>query len=294
MLSFSSFVKGSSDLQNLFIVRGIEISQTSYSSSEAKRVALKNARKRAFDIVVKRLLISSDVGNVILPDDYNVEKFIQTMKLNNEKTTSTSYSAKVDVQVNKNLVVDYLKNQGLKVLQDVPPSTVVIFKNAPEFVSEFNDMELGGVNVVPFIKGDGSANSYMGKADNVIEVYKNGSVVFSDKLLGLSGEFDTTRERFLSDLVLHINDAYKMSTSEGDFGKSVSMLIPIAGLSDWIQVEKIISKVSAIKSYEVEALKYNKAQVKLKYNYDLNSVVNALRMAGLDVQNKDTYLIVKR
>ena len=72
------------------------------------------------------------------------------------------------------------------------------------------------------------------------------------------------------------------------------MLVPIMGLSDWIQFEKTISKVPSIKSFEVQALKYNKVQLKLKYNYDLNSVINDLRVAGLDVQNKNTYLIVKR
>ena len=100
MFLFANISFASSNLQNLFIVKGIEVSQTSYSSSEAKKKALNVARDEAFRVVLNRLLISSDVANVVFPDDYNVEKFIQTVKLNNEKMTSTSYSAVVDVQIN--------------------------------------------------------------------------------------------------------------------------------------------------------------------------------------------------
>lgn len=314
MFLFANVSFASSNLQNLFIVKGIEVSQTSYSSSEAKKKALNVARDEAFRVVLDRLLISSDVANVVFPDDYNVEKFIQTVKLNNEKMTSTSYSAVVDVQINKNLMLDYLKNQGLKVLEDVPPSTLVIFKNGD--VLNFENANYGNSNVVKFYtynmqslswfdldNSDISAyksllNTYNATNVMIVDVVDMGQgiykISFKDKLLGIESEFETNSDNAISDFVVHINDAYKLSTNEGDFGKSVSMLVPIMGLSDWIQLEKTISKVPSIKSFEVQALKYNKVQLKLKYNYDLNSVINDLRVAGLDVQNKNTYLIVKR
>ena len=307
-----SFVGGAfaSTYQDFFVVKGIPVSQSSYSSSEAKKLALKTARDNAFNTVLKRLLVSSDISKVVVPDNYNMEKFIQALKLNNEKTTSTSYSAVVDVQVNKNLVLDYLKNQGLKVLEDVPPSTLLIIKDGDMFdISDYDENS----NVVKFYKNrsalyfdvdnadidafKGLLSSYGANNVIIVDVKNFGGrydVSFKDKLLNMNGSFRTMYDNFSSDLVAKINDAYKMATDEGDFGKSISMLVPISGLSDWIEIEKIISKVSSIKSYEVQALKYNKAQLKLKYNYDLNSVVNALRRAGLDVQNKNTYLIVKR
>lgn len=311
-MMFSDLLFASS-FQEFFVVKGIGVSQSASSSSEAKKLALSSARDEAFNTVLKRLLVSSDISNVVVPDNYNMEKFIQTVKLNNEKTTSTSYSAVVDVQINKNLMSDYLKNQGFKVLEDVPPSTFLMFSDGYDY--GFSDANYGNGNVVPFA-GVGYSDLYSYDVDSAsIDVFKSMlskynannvivvkvqsagdvyNVSFKDKLLGINSSFKTNYEHFVTDLVLAINDAYKMATDEGDFGKSISMLVPIFGLSDWIDIEKIISKVSSIKSYEVQALKYNKAQLKLKYNYDLDSVINALRKAGLDVQNKNTYLIVKR
>lgn len=311
VMFFANVSYAVSSYQDLFVVKNIPVSQISYSSSEAKKLALNSARDKAFNTVLQRLLVSSDISKVVEPDNYNMEKFIQALKLNNEKTTSTSYSAVVDVQVNKNLILDYLKNQGLKVLSDVPPTTVLIFKGDTLFdVSNLDN----DYNVVKFYKYNsniyfdadnagldsfkGILSSYNANNVIVVDVKSVGgssySVSFKDKLLNIDGSFKTTDDNFVRDLIFKINDAYKMATDEGDFGKSVSMIIPISGLSDWSFIEKTISKISSIKSFEVQALKYNKAQLKLKYNYDLNSVVNELRRVGLDVQNKNTYLIVKR
>ena len=63
MFLFANISFASSNLQNLFIVKGIEVSQTSYSSSEAKKKALNVARDEAFRVVLNRLLISSDVAS---------------------------------------------------------------------------------------------------------------------------------------------------------------------------------------------------------------------------------------
>lgn len=309
-MMFSDLLFASS-FQDFFVVKGIAVSQSASSSSEAKKFALSSARDNAFNTVLKRLLVSGDIDRVVVPDNYNMEKFIQTVKLNNERTTSTSYSAVVDVQINKNLMLDYLKNQGFKVLGDVPPSTLLIIKgyNSADMADLNSD-----VNVVKFYNytsglyfdvDSAGLDSFKGllssyNANNVIvvNVKKAGGslydVSFKDKLLNMEGSFRTSDFNFKNDLIAEINDAYKMATDEGDFGKSISMVVPISGLSDWIDVEKIISKIPSIKSYEVQALKYNKAQLKLKYNYDLDSVINALRKAGLDVQNKNTYLVVKR
>ena len=311
-MCFSNTLRAASSYQDLFLVKDISVSQTSYSSSEAKKLALSSARDKAFNAVLRRLLLSSDISKVVVPDNYNMEKFIQTVKLNNEKTTSTSYSAVVNVQINKNLMLDYLKNQGLKVLGDVPPTTLLIIKGADDLDISNDDFNLSN-NAVKFYNypsnvyfdvNNASIDDFKGilapyNANNVIIVNAKGNgstynVSFADKLLGIDGSFKTSYSNFVNDLSVAINDAYKMATDEGDFGKSVSMVVPIAGLSDWILVEKIISKISSIKSFEVQALKYNKAQLKIKYNYDLNSVINELRRYGLDVQNRNSYLIVKR
>jgi hypothetical protein len=87
---------------------------------------------------------------------------------------------------------------------------------------------------------------------------------------------------------------YKRNSPAGDFGRSVSMVVPVSGIADWIKFEKTLGGVSEVKGYSVQALKHNKAQVSLKYNYTLSSLVSALRRAGIAAEEKNGYLTVKR
>ncbi len=317
-LSFFSFNNGAfafyNSIDDLFVVKDIPVSYKSFSSSEAKKQALALARVEAFNKVLKRLLNSYELQSVIIPDDYNMEKFVQSFRLDNERTTSSSYSALVDVVINKNLMLDYLKNQDLQMLEDLPPRTLIIYKNFD--ISDFNKVILD--SVVPFVDVI-SQNSLGFDLDNMNEalfksllsLYKANNIIiinvtqtqdglcdveFEDKIFSIKDSFTSScdKNELYNLLNIRIKDAYINVQDMGDFSNSVSLLIPISGIMDWLDMEKIISKISAIKSFEVQALKYNKAQLKLFYNYDLNSVINSLKEAGLDIQNKNGYLIVKR
>ena len=65
---------------SFFSVKKINVSKTSYSSSQAKKEALALAREQAFNTVLNRILISTDIPNVIIPDTYNMEKFVNIHK----------------------------------------------------------------------------------------------------------------------------------------------------------------------------------------------------------------------
>ena len=90
-----------------------------------------------------------------------------------------------------------------------------------------------------------------------------------------------------------LNDAYKTSMIHNN-SEYISLLIPVYSLSDWLNLESKLSKLSVFKDMEVQAIKYNRVQLKIKYNYDLGSVISALSGIGLGVENKGDYLIIKR
>jgi hypothetical protein len=94
--------------------------------------------------------------------------------------------------------------------------------------------------------------------------------------------------------IYDMNDMYKRNPPGQDFGKSVSLVVPISGIADWLKVEKTLASISEVKGYSVQALKYNKAQVSLKYDYTLSSLVSALRRHGMAAEGRGGYLVVKR
>ena len=77
-------------------------------------------------------------------------------------------------------------------------------------------------------------------------------------------------------------------------GDGVIVVLPIYSIQDWIGVQDKLSKVSSVKKIDIQALKYDKAQLVLKYTYDLSSLVAALRHAGFVVEQKSNYLRIVR
>ncbi len=296
--------------QNFYSVNGISVSANAVSSSAAKKQALENAKVKAFNTVLSRILVSEDLPKVIIPDSYNMEKFVQTVKLNNEKTTSSSYSASVNIQINKGIMTEYLKNQGLNVVSDVPPYTLIVFKGNDTFDFMNN---IDNENIIPVIAYSSSKFSFdVEKADlsrfrasipnvsNVVIVKSVGNsngnfnISVKDKLFGIEEDVLADTYSSVPHAILQVlNDAYKyaMTTRDSEY---ISVLVPIYSLSDWLDLEKKLSKVPVFKNMEVQALKYNRVQLKIKYNYDLDSVISSLSGMGFGVENKGEYLIIKR
>ena len=117
---------------------------------------------------------------------------------------------------------------------------------------------------------------------------------FKDKLLGIDETFETDYDNFATDLVKNINDAYKNIMFDRSLNEYISLIIPIYSLADWVDVKKKFSKLSVFKDMIVQALKFDRAQIKVKYRYDLTSVMSALSSLGYSVENKGDYLVIKR
>ena len=296
--------------QNFYLVNGIDVSANAVSSSVAKKQALENAKVRAFNTVLSRILVSEDLPKVIIPDSYNMEKFVQAVKLNNEKTTSSSYSASVNIQINKGIMTEYLKNQGLNVVSDVPPYTLIVFKGSDTFDFMNN---IDSENIIPVIAYGSSKFPFdVENADlsrfrasipnisNVVIVKVSGNsngnfdISIKDKLFGIEDDVLADTYSSVPGAILKVlNDSYKLAMTTRD-SEYISVLVPIYSLPDWLDLKEKLSKVSVFKNMEVQALKYNRVQLKIKYNYDLGSVVSSLTGMGLGVENKGEYLIIKR
>ncbi|MBR1545089.1 MAG: hypothetical protein IJ638_04055, partial [Alphaproteobacteria bacterium] len=264
----------------------------------------------AFNTVLSRLLISDDLGKVVIPDSYNMEKFVQAIRLNNEKVTSSSYSADVNIQINKGIMSEYLKNQGLNIVSDVPPSTLIVFKGKNDFdflnnidkeniipitvyLSSSFRFDIDNANILKFQSVLPNINNVV-IVDTIANSNGNYTIKLKDKLFGINEEVIADSYFSVPKAVSKVlNDAYKFAMMHNN-GEYISLLIPVYSLSDWLELERKLSKLSAFKDMEVQALKHNRVQLKIKYNYDLASVISALSSLNLSVENKGKYLIIKR
>jgi hypothetical protein len=91
-----------------------------------------------------------------------------------------------------------------------------------------------------------------------------------------------------------LNDIYKAGDGAQTAGTSTFAGVPLSDLSGWIKIESALGKVSEIKEISVRALKYDKAQLEIKYSHSLDSLVASLRSAGFVIEAKDGYIVIRK
>ena len=130
-------------------------------------------------------------------------------------------------------------------------------------------------------------------ARNVDGVYK---IHLYDKMFGIDENFSVTQESFANTVLKKLNSAYKRAVIAGNGANDggIVVVVPLYSIQDWISIQEKLAKISGVKSFDVQALKYDKAQVVLKYSYDVSSLVSALRGLGFTVEQKSGYLRIAR
>ena len=122
----------------------------------------------------------------------------------------------------------------------------------------------------------------------------NYTVIVKDKFFGINEEIIVDTYFSVPHAISQIlNDAYKFAMLNNR-SEYISLLVPVYSLADWLDLKEKLSKLSAFKNMEVQALKYNRVQLRVNYNYNINSVISGLLGMGLNVENKGDYLIIKR
>ena len=307
---------------DFYSVSRVKASASAASSSEAKRLALQDARSKAFSSVIARVLLPEDVRQVIVPNAYNLEKFVKSFRINSERTTSTGYSAEVDMVLDEKLVQAYLSNQGFSFLKDRLPETLLVVKGVNPADAGIADLVSENYNVVRYRTVSSSvfdfdvASAGVAKfrtkfpdVNNVVVVDASGALGVSgdkkfrvrlyDKMFGIDEQFYANNANFAENVVKTLNNAYKRAVIVGggdDVANSggIVLVVPIHSMQDWVSLQDKISGISGVKKFDVQALKYDKAQLVLKYSYDVSSLVAALKSLGFVVEQKSGYLCIVR
>ena len=113
---------------NLFSVQDITIEQDGASSSEAKKQGINEAKKIAYNTVLKKILTSRDYDSVSNEsiELKTLDSFISSMEINKEQSSATKYKASINFNFSVSNLGSYLSNKGIKFITDSPSNTLLI------------------------------------------------------------------------------------------------------------------------------------------------------------------------
>ena len=109
---FVSFSAWSASDAPLYIVQGVKADATASSSSAAREKAVTEARKKAYDIVLNRIIIDDEKPKVSEPQASELMNFVSEMSVMNEKTSSVRYMADLDFHFNDSEIKKYLEKNS--------------------------------------------------------------------------------------------------------------------------------------------------------------------------------------
>jgi hypothetical protein len=82
-----------------YVVKGIAVNETASNASNARKVALQNGQRQAFDILSDRMEIKKD--RALWISDEEIDKMVSSIKINQEKISRNNYSAILDITFDK-------------------------------------------------------------------------------------------------------------------------------------------------------------------------------------------------
>ena len=101
ILSFSAYAKAENTAQ-------IEVDMEAENSVAAKDKAMIEAQRKGFLEVASRLTNEQNVENLNKLNDNEIAKFVQSVGVANEKAGGTKYKALLTVEINEDLLKDYM------------------------------------------------------------------------------------------------------------------------------------------------------------------------------------------
>ena len=113
------------DAKSVFDVVGIHVDHTSESSAAARNQALEDGQIRAFNILLKRLVMSRDLRSLAEIEVENIDEFIRDFTVDNEKNSPIRYIADLSFRFKARRVRSLLRDLGIQ-FAETPSKPILI------------------------------------------------------------------------------------------------------------------------------------------------------------------------
>ncbi|MCL2439266.1 MAG: hypothetical protein FWD15_02015 [Alphaproteobacteria bacterium] len=233
---------------DLYRVERVSVQAEGATGSAAKTRALNSARANAFNIVVARVLPQSDY--VKFMENFNTgdtAKFVSSYRILSERTSPTSYSAEVQVVINRQALTQFMKSQGFEPLQ-TRPAAIEVIADFDEFHRLQEAARADPFNILEFIRTP------------------TGMTIGGDP----------------AEFITRMNEMVK---TYAPGGTDILLEVGITSLTDFLEKQTRLAAIAGVKNSVVSTLSTRYAVFAVDFAGDSASLSTALRKAGFrDVQ----------
>ena len=101
------------DSQDIYTISGIAVDERAETAARARDLALIDGQRRAWQRLLRRLVLAVDHARLPTLDDRAVAALVQGIEVQNEKTSSVRYLSYLTIRFKKPDVRDWLQNVGV-------------------------------------------------------------------------------------------------------------------------------------------------------------------------------------
>ena len=120
-----------------FTVSGVQVDVTSSSSADARKKALADGQRRAFERLLRRLVMSDDINRLPKMASDEIDEYVLEFAVDNEKNSPVRYLADLTFRFKPTLIRNLLRNLLKLFIRMVRERNVSIFSYICHFSFPF-------------------------------------------------------------------------------------------------------------------------------------------------------------
>ena len=110
----------------LYIVRDIAVDVSDVSAVVARQKAIREAQILGFYRLLRRITLQQDHDRLPRPSFADIQPMIDSIEIEDEKTSPTRYLANITVNFNQDVLREFLSSRSIGFLEVSPPTTLVL------------------------------------------------------------------------------------------------------------------------------------------------------------------------
>ena len=112
--------------QDIFTVKNLRVDATASTAAEARQAALASGHLQAMQQLLARLVLREDLGLLPPLSAKQVEEYVRNFEVDDERTSTVRYLARLTFQFNAASVRDYLRARGVRFADVRGPSVLLL------------------------------------------------------------------------------------------------------------------------------------------------------------------------
>jgi hypothetical protein len=266
------------DEADSFTVRDVQVDVTAENVNVARQQAFAKGQRDALDRLVQRFTTPDEAARLPVASDADLDDMVLDVGVDQEKRSTVRYIATLSVRFKPDAVRRMLKAAGVSFVEwRGPPMAIlpvlktdsgpILWENPNPWRDAWKSSAAQGLVplVVPAPPPAGQA------PDDALQAATAGPDILAALM-----------RRAVGEIAAAVNTAYKTDNAvPAGEASSLSVMVPLGGLSDWTALREKLTRTPAVRGWEVGAISRTSASLVLHYVGDQQQLEAALVQNGL-------------